>query len=470
MNTFLIVPNIDYSYLHHSGKTEIPNYKLEKLHLLLNVILTSRYKIQLKESEGDTFTNINHVNFKSVSYNYKAYLNLLISFDIIKCDGIFTPEVKSLGYCINWHSLSYIDALPIKFIECKKRINNYKEEEEEKFEEEELNSNKVIVRNSRNLINLSLEFWLSKLKIDFPSSLALASELLIQRKLVPDTKQVFIAPNKVHKRGRYEIREKNRFNQLSIELLNAKLISCNVFEIKRDTNIYRVHSTLSKLNKRYRHLLSVDGKKLMSIDLSNSQPMLLLSLLNPDFWSFSNDHLCLATIGFTEKDIEPKKIKSIISFLRKSCHKLDIKHYTELVCNGNLYQRIHEIVHNTTTKMTSTDKKNIKPVSLKILYGNNYSKSNELAIFKQYFPSISELVKFIKRKDYTLLSKILQRSESYLFIDIIANRIIAEYPHIPVLTVHDCIYTTLGNQDLIANIIKDEVLKFTGYIPTLNIE
>jgi hypothetical protein len=464
MNSFLIIPNIDYTLLHLSGQANIPNYKHQKTYEILNVIITNRNKIQLKESEDDTYTSINHINFKSISNDYKAYINLLISFEIIKCDGIFTPNVKSLGYCINWRSLSFFDALPVQFIECKKRISNYKEEDVY-WEVNELN-----VRNSRNLVNPSFEYWLSKLNIDFPKSLALASELLIHRKYLPDTKQVFIAPNKGQIRGREETREKNRFNQLSIELLNAKLISCNIFELKRDSNIYRVHTTLSKLNKKYRHLLSIDGKKLVSLDLASSQPFLLLSLLNPGFWTFSDEQLNLATIGFTEKDIEPQKIHSIISLLSKSSPMEDVKGYTELVCNGNLYQSIHEIIHNTSVQMTAEDKENIKRVFFKILYASNYSKSDRLSIFKKHFPTIYELVNLIKRKDKDLLSKILQRLESFLFIDIIANRIISDHPNIPVLTIHDSIYTTVGNEDTIEVIVRDEIAKYTGFIPSLNIE
>lgn len=71
--------------------------------------------------------------------------------------------------------------------------------------------------------------------------------------------------------------------------------------------------------------------------------------------------------------------------------------------------------------------------------------------FYEYFPGVG---KWIDDAHYaignTKFSYLLQRSESYLFLNIICREFHQTYPHIPIFTIHDGIYT------------------FEEYLPTLS--
>ncbi|MBM3401068.1 MAG: hypothetical protein FJY21_01915 [Bacteroidetes bacterium] len=81
---------------------------------------------------------------------------------------------------------------------------------------------------------------------------------------------------------------------------------------------------------------------------------------------------------------------------------------------------------------------------------------------KLNFPEVYEVFRLIKVKDHTLLARLSQRIESTIMIQYAAKRIAEEKPDLPIFTIHDSIATTVGNEDYVASVIKEEVLKLTG--------
>lgn len=83
-------------------------------------------------------------------------------------------------------------------------------------------------------------------------------------------------------------------------------------------------------------------------------------------------------------------------------------------------------------------------------------------MFSVAFPSINRLFNRIKVGDQGNLAKILLRIESYLVLEIVTRRISIEAPTLPIFTVHDSVITTVGNEEFVENILKDELEKAIG--------
>ena len=67
----------------------------------------------------------------------------------------------------------------------------------------------------------------------------------------------------------------------------------------------------------------------------------------------------------------------------------------------------------------------------------------------------------IKRKEKSLLARILQSIESDIIVNKASKRITRERPDLPIFTIHDSIATTLGNEDYVATIITEELKNLT---------
>ena len=74
---------------------------------------------------------------------------------------------------------------------------------------------------------------------------------------------------------------------------------------------------------------------------------------------------------------------------------------------------------------------------------------------------VYEVFSLIKRKEKSLLARILQSIESDIIVNRASKRIAKEQPDLPIFTIHDSIATILGNEDYVATIITEEVKNLT---------
>ncbi len=72
--------------------------------------------------------------------------------------------------------------------------------------------------------------------------------------------------------------------QYNCSHLNIERIASGEFALSVDDNVFRLHSTISNLRSEIRNCISYGGRKLVSIDIKNSQPYLSTALLNDRFW------------------------------------------------------------------------------------------------------------------------------------------------------------------------------------------
>ncbi len=252
--------------------------------------------------------------------------------------------------------------------------------------------------------------------------------------------------------------------QLSIEKIQCRIIP------DIDTKGMRLHSPLTNCQKMLRNYVTIDGKHLVSIDLKNSQPYMLLglfNLINQQTPTIHQLHLPKSNLNF-------KFIHSII--LRHSSNILyskEFQEYKKMVTEGTIYDefvKLYKFPENESdSNINARDL--IKQHFMRCFYSKNGGYSAGMkSIFKTKFPKIYALMCDLKKEDHTMLAILLQRIESTIVLDKICGRISKENPNIPLLTIHDCILTTPDNVEYVAKIIEEECCNYIGIAPKLSFE
>jgi hypothetical protein len=152
---------------------------------------------------------------------------------------------------------------------------------------------------------------------------------------------------------------------------------------------------------------------------------------------------------------------------------LDIKRYIELVTNGRLYEYLAREIKDELG-MEFNSRKALKEVIFTVLFTANQfigqPEAGPKRVFKDRFPTVYKIFSRIKKRDKKDLPKLLQRIESHIVLDRICKRIAQEKPRLPIFTIHDCVITTVGNEEYVDSIMREFLSLYIGYQPSLKIE
>jgi len=203
--------------------------------------------------------------------------------------------------------------------------------------------------------------------------------------------------------------DKKEFYEMQIEQFSNKFFS-------KDKTGNRLHNNLTNLYTPLRNFLSYNGEKLSQCDLKNSQ-LVFLYLLMKDY------------------HINPE----------------ELERFKYIVCEYGFYEFFAEKLNVNLTEETRKEFK--VSVFEHLLFGANKLKLTELEkVFKKEFPDIFYAMKFIKNENYNTLSIELQRKESEFIFDCVRKL----SKRIPLLTIHDSICTTIGNEKIVSDLIRKE--------------
>jgi hypothetical protein len=227
----------------------------------------------------------------------------------------------------------------------------------------------------------------------------------------------------------------------------------------------RIHSNLTNLSRRLRQYLSVDGKPLVNVDISESQPLFMGMVIARQ-----------AVGGRNGKQKEKGSTGALHHMLVNSMmdtHPLldgtfdrgrlpgDLRRYLEL-CEGRaLYQ--------TVADRLGKSRDEAKKAILVVFFDRPWHHNAVSAILGQLFPNVMHTMKEIKRLDYCRLAHFAQRIESGFMFGRVVPRIMAERPEMFVGTIHDSVLTTAGNGEFVRQLILDEFAKL-GLRPQVKME
>ena len=249
----------------------------------------------------------------------------------------------------------------------------------------------------------------------------------------------------INKEGNNELNELNRrivsdLLKVSIEYDNSVLYLNKIISDKDiyNRNIYSINSIYNKhifyhfdnygrLHTNFtilksfvrKNFLRINNEEVFEFDIANSQPLFLAKLIH---------------------DTNSKWI-----------NKEELELFIYLTTNGKYYQYLMD---NSDEK----NKKTIKEITYKVLFGRNHHNSKYDKFFKSLFPTIHNFIKIYKQSNnnYKVLSHDLQRMESEFIFNIVIKKIYEIYKEIPIITIHDSIITNISNKEIVKAIFETE--------------
>lgn len=324
---------------------------------------------------------------------------------------------------------------------------------------------------------------------------------------------------------------RKQFRILSHMIRTIKKFENKDFRVKRDLTSYRANSVLTQMNSALRKFVFWKAKRLYSIDLRNSQP-LLLSLLfqeisgyrcSQDFSITSKDSISISsfkpsitanTISNIHKEasvgggmsyricfseIQNAEYASKTKFLatlmatgilpaqnsvnenitikaternarsnKTEKQQAEVQQFFDLCVSGWIYEYFRK-AHNSKHGVHILTRDEIKHLFVIYLFSKNTAQNEVIKpVMMTHFPYLHSLVKRIKQKDHKVLSVLLQCMESHLFLDVVARRL---HEHqIPFATVHDSIISTEEHIEVVKQVITGAFIMEFGITPSLKSE
>lgn len=268
----------------------------------------------------------------------------------------------------------------------------------------------------------------------------------------------------------------------------------NIYCRRNDTN-QRLDTNLTNLPSILIPRLSLDGERLVSIDLSNSQFTLLAyaiessaqysAYLSQKHWE-KNDNTNIFCNPFRESHLikSPDIIKSVIHkhietittinvthFFNKSAQKVDIthslpsdlRHFIKSTKNGLFYDQLAELMSiEQNTPVTRADAK--KAMFITAFSAHRYNPRPK-QLLKAHYPSLVLFMnEFKKIAGNNQLAIMLQEIESAIFIDVILAQLLESGYR--VFSKHDSILCKESDLDAVSKLVRaklDNILGAGGY-------
>lgn len=267
--------------------------------------------------------------------------------------------------------------------------------------------------------------------------------------------------------------------QYAVQLTGIKKITNKKFLLcRRNTTNFRLDTNLTLLKSTFIPKVKFFGSTLVSIDLSNSQFLLFILLINNIVNNTNNIIIPIPTL-LTHYLIKRIKKSKIID-----CKSDSYKTLEKWVKTGKLYEKItEEINEDLQDKEHGTWGRDLtKKTMFQVLFSSYRNRSTNKKILKivipelvwladnfklaaiDYFKSEGLPKKEAEKKGNNYLPITLQRLESKIFIDIILPDLLKR--GLKVFTKHDSVLCRQGDYIAVLEIIRghlDTVLGFSQY-------
>lgn len=278
------------------------------------------------------------------------------------------------------------------------------------------------IKRYKNLDKVLLKKYKNKfvdmIHINDTSKLSLI-EPIIKEKLVSDLfsvkieydRAIFFLDSLKHQ----DIDIYNR-NIYSVDCINDKHIFYHFDDYGRMHTNYTILKSFIRKN-----CLLIDGEETCEIDIPNSQPLFLTKIIDMDSNLVDQKELLL---------------------------------FKELTISGTYYQYV-------MNQLGESNKKKVKEMTYKVLFGRNIATSKVDKNFKKLFPTIHQFIKNYKKEngDYRVLAYDLQKAESDLVFNTVIKKVMQFYPEIKLITIHDSIVIPRKYKEEVNQIFEIELRK-----------
>lgn len=392
-----INPEIESIISKHCADTKVRKDFTSHYLYAVSIIFIRPY-IDKRIDDAD-FVPINMELFRTLvsEQESKSIMDNLIKLNILESDGIFIIGEKSRGYRINDKFTLKWKLEDMKDIKLAKKLTN-------KYEEMGASVNEH--GEGYRIVN----YWFKLLEMDIKKA----------KKYISN-----------HFRG-----DNDKYNSAfcSINLFNHEMKFISV-----DSTSNRLHCNLTNIDSKLRQFLTIDGERLVQVDISNSQPLFL---------------------GMVMRDngmVNPNELDK----------------YLELVCSGQFYEYLAKKTSGKPLNLKdyATRKKFKKSIFSGVLFDENRVELSKWdLLFQKEFPTIFAAVREIKAENYNTMAIMLQKMESTFIFNAVA---VADQEigrgKAPLLTIHDSIVSTPEYIGMTQQIMKHLFEKEFGLLPKLEI-
>ncbi len=226
----------------------------------------------------------------------------------------------------------------------------------------------------------------------------------------------------------------------------------------------RYNSSVTSLNKVVRPFLLCNGQPLVSIDIKASQPYILASILNDEFFTNTEE-------GYNISTIYPNVPGSLLFPQFLDGKEAAIEDFKQSPFDQDFY---FYVLRNELGREPSEEEREVLKIkTMQFLFFNNSAAraKGNLGYFKRQFPSINTIItKFLNIIGSKRFSYLLQRTESYLVLENICKEFHSRYPEAPIFTIHDSVLTTAEYSDDLYELMYDTLHSITGIVPGLKME
>ena len=226
----------------------------------------------------------------------------------------------------------------------------------------------------------------------------------------------------------------------------------------------RFNSSITSLNKFVRPFLLVNNKTLVSVDIKSSQPYILASVLDINFYKEENKN------KYNYYSIKPVGGSILFPRFLEGKEK-GIEQYQNISFEDDFYSIV--LRNELGREPTTIERNRLKHKTMQFLFYNNpkAKQKSELKYLVKQFPKINDfIVSCLNSVGVKRFSYLLQRAESFLVLDTVCVEFNNKYKSAPFFTIHDAVLTTEEHYKELHRIMFEQLKLMTGINPGLKIE
>jgi hypothetical protein len=254
----------------------------------------------------------------------------------------------------------------------------------------------------------------------------------------------------------------------------------------KETKTERLSTTLSNLRKELRAALRFDGKRLVGVDISNSVPFFTLVLFDDKLMDELGIKSLIKNINSNLNSTTfPFPWLMLVDLEGRSIKYPDIDWYSKLVEANELYPLLKK---EWNTRLGKKYTRNQVKKKLQSIFNSPFHYDcKEREVLVDLFPNVMSIIKqlnqgYWKTKNGHGKSKwkkgdqvcpyahITQIIEARAVLNHVCGFIESDRPDTPILTVHDCIYTTEDHLEYVIQAMEDRIFQMVGRIPAYTIK
>lgn len=444
--TIIVPHNLDLNALLAQAPPQKFRPTRDKLYYLVG-LLTERQAIDRKildEAKELPFVSLSSKLLKNKIHDYQKYLYYLVDSGVFECDNQYIVGGKAKGYrfTAEYRTIGRTQVLYDVALFSSPEPEGVKE----------------------NPIIATAKAMFDGLAIDRTSALHYLEASYKQ--------DIALAPRRHHAL----LNAKHNAHTLMVHHMTEKNFFFHV-----DSFSGRFHTNLTNMKSELRNFISYGGTPLVAIDLANAQPFFTLNLLSTDFYKKNKSSiLTLDEINkknifdINQPDIQPTNPLYPImcgTFLTPAIRE-ELNLYSRAVSTGKFYEIFGaEIQRNYKNALTRDQ---VKRIMFSVLFTEATEERKFIVknkeLFKSVFPTVSRILNTWTQGNAANLAMVLQRMESYMFLEHLNQRIVERLGEIPIFTIHDSMVTTEEYVDSVSRIMYDGIRLKTGYTPFFKTE